>query len=86
MPHQFILKINFKILVVVLNNTGKTLRGIGSDLASGNINVGGLMLEETHVIKVPNINGVAISEKYWLNNDSYAITNDALQKLMIQLL
>jgi hypothetical protein len=23
-----------------LNNTGKTLRGIGSDLASGNINVG----------------------------------------------
>jgi hypothetical protein len=22
------------------------------------------MLEETHVIKVPNINGVAISEKY----------------------
>jgi hypothetical protein len=28
----------------------------------GNINVGGLMLEETHVIKVPNINGVAISE------------------------
>jgi hypothetical protein len=51
------------------------------DLASGNINVGGLMLEETHVIKVPNINGVAISEKYWLNNDSYAITNDALHKV-----
>jgi hypothetical protein len=47
----------------------------------GNINVGGLMLEETHVIKVPNINGVAISEKYWLNNDSYAITNDALHKV-----
>jgi hypothetical protein len=64
-----------------LNNTGKTLRGIGSDLASGNINVGGLMLEETHIIKVPNINGVAISEKYWLNNDSYAITNDALHKV-----
>lgn len=64
-----------------LNNTGKTLRGIGSDLTSGNISVGGLMLEETHVIKVPNINGVAISEKYWLNNDSYAITNDALHKV-----
>jgi hypothetical protein len=30
---------------------------------------------------VPNINGVAISEKYWLNNDSYAITNDALHKV-----
>jgi hypothetical protein len=50
-------------------------------VTSGNINVGGLMLEETHVIKVPNINGVAISEKYWLNNDSYAITNDALHKV-----
>jgi hypothetical protein len=24
---------------------------------------------------------VAISEKYWLNNDSYAITNDALHKV-----
>ena len=64
-----------------LNNTGKTLRDIGNDLSSGNINVGGLILEETHVIKVPNINGVAISEKYWLNNDSYAITNDALHKV-----
>lgn len=64
-----------------LNNTGKTLRGIGNDLASSNINVGGLMLEETHVVKAPNINGVAISEKYWLNNDSYAITNNALHKV-----
>ncbi len=64
-----------------LNNTGKTLRGIGNDLVSGNVNVGGQMLEETHVIKVPNINGVAISEKYWLNNDSYAITNNALHKV-----
>ena len=30
---------------------------------------------------MPNINGVAISEKYWLNNDSYAVTNDALHKV-----
>lgn len=64
-----------------LNNTGKTLRDIGSDLTSGNVSIGGLLLEETHVIKVPNINGLAISEKYWLNNDSYAITNDALHKV-----
>ncbi|HAH55497.1 MAG TPA: hypothetical protein DCM02_09545, partial [Flavobacterium sp.] len=63
-----------------LNNTGKTLRDIGSDLTSG-ISVGGLLLEETHVIKVLNIYGLAISEKYWLNNDSYAITNDALHKV-----
>jgi hypothetical protein len=39
------------------------------------------MLDEAHVIKQPNSKGVAISEKYWLNNESYAVTNDALHKV-----
>lgn len=64
-----------------LNNIGKTLRSVGSDLTSGDLNIGGLMLDEAHVINQPNIKGVAISDKYWLNNESYAITNDALHKV-----
>lgn len=63
------------------NNTGKTLRNIGSDLTSGNMNIFDLKLDETPVIRAPNINGVILSDKYWLNNDSYAITNDAMHKL-----
>lgn len=63
-----------------LNNIGKTLRDVGSDLISGNINISELKLDETTVIRAPNINGVILSDKYWLDNDSYAITNDAIHK------
>lgn len=64
-----------------LNNIGTTLRGIGTDLTFENINIGNLMLEEANVINQPNINGIAISNKYWLDNESHAITNNALHKV-----
>ncbi|MFN3756232.1 MAG: TonB-dependent receptor [Flavobacterium sp.] len=63
-----------------LNNLGKTLRDIGSDLILGNINISELKLDEASVIRAPNINGVILSDKYWLDNDSYAVTNDAIHK------
>lgn len=64
-----------------INNMGKTLRNIGSDLTPDDLNILNLKLDETHVIRAPNISGVVISDKYWLDNDSYAITEDALHKL-----
>lgn len=64
-----------------LNNTGKTLRDIGTDLTLGNKNISELKLDESTVISVPNINGVMLSDKFWLDNDSYAFTNDAIYKI-----
>jgi hypothetical protein len=64
-----------------LNNNGKTLRDIGNDLTTGNVNFANLQLEKIPVLKEPNINGVGLSSKYWLDNDSYTITDDGLHKI-----
>jgi len=63
------------------NNTGKTLRNIGNSLTTGNLNLLVMKLEETPVIRPTDINGVVLSDKFWLDNNSYAITNDALHKV-----
>jgi hypothetical protein len=64
-----------------LNNTGKTLRGVGNDLTLESLNMLSLKLKDEEIIRAPNINGVVLSDKYWLDNDSYAITDDALYKV-----
>ncbi len=64
-----------------LNNTGKTLRYLGNSYTTGNLNISSLKMEETPIIKPPNINGVILSDKYWLDNDSYSMSNDALHKI-----
>lgn len=64
-----------------LNNTGKTLKYIGDSFTTGDLNINSLGMDETHVLRPPNINGVILSDKFWLNNESYAITNDALHKI-----
>lgn len=64
-----------------VNNSGKSLRDIGTNLTSGNLNLTVLSMDETRVIKEPNINGVVLSDKYWLDNESFAITEDALHKI-----
>lgn len=69
------------IASVKSNNIGKTLLTIGENLTSDNSNVGNFVLEDTQVITKPSVKGVAISDKYWLDNESYAITNDALHKV-----
>ncbi len=63
------------------NNIGKTLKNVGDDLQFDNSNLYALKINELQVINPPNINGVAISDKFWLDNDSKAITNDALYKV-----
>ncbi len=64
-----------------VNNIGKTLKNVGDDLQFDNSNLYALKLDELQIINPPNINGVAISDKFWLDNDSKAITNDALYKV-----
>ncbi len=64
-----------------VNNIGKTLKNVGADLQYDNLNLYALKLEELQIINPPNINGVAISDKFWLDNDSKVITNDALYKV-----
>lgn len=64
-----------------LNNFGKTLKNIGSSFTSSNPNIANNKLSNTNVIRPPNINGVILSDKYWLDNDSYSLTNDALHKI-----
>lgn len=66
---------------IKFNNLGKSLRDIGTDLTLGNVNFENLKLEDTQIIKPPNINGVVLSGKYWLDNDSFAITEDGLHKI-----
>jgi len=78
------LKDNFQnISSFKSNNTGKTLRNIGNSLTitTDNLNVLGMKLVKTPIIRPPNINGIILSDKYWLDNNSYAITNDVLHKI-----
>jgi len=76
------LKDNFQnISSIKSNNVGKTLRNIGSSLTNGELNVLAMKLNKTNIIRPPDINGVILSDKYWLDNNSYSITNDALHKI-----
>lgn len=76
------LKDNFQnISSLKFNNTGKTLRNISSNLTIEDLNVLGMRLAKNPIIRPPNISGVVISDKFWLDNDSYSITNDALHKI-----
>ncbi|WP_339622768.1 TonB-dependent receptor [uncultured Winogradskyella sp.] len=63
------------------NNIGKTLKDVGNSFTTGDLNIYSLKMQETPVIRPPNINGVILSNKFWLNNDSYSLTNDALHKI-----
>ncbi len=63
------------------NNMGKTLLNFGSSLTSDNPNILRLKLNETPIIQPTNVRGSVLSDKYWLDNGSYSITNDALYKV-----
>lgn len=63
-----------------VNNIGKSLKDNGRSLTSGNRNLATLKLPEISIINKPDMNGTVISNKYWLDNESYSITNDALYK------
>ncbi len=63
-----------------VNNMGKSLTDNGRSPTSGNYNLSSLKLPEINIINKPDVNGTEISNKYWLDNESYSITNDALYK------
>lgn len=66
---------------IKFNNTGKSLRDIGDDITMGNVNFENLKLEDIQIIKPPNVNGLVLTSKYWLDNESFAITEDGLHKI-----
>jgi hypothetical protein len=76
------LKNNFQnISSVKFNNIGETLKDNGSSLTMDDYNLLRLKNVQTPIIRPTNVNGVVLSNKFWLDNDSYAVTNDALHKV-----
>jgi len=63
-----------------VNNIGKSLTDYGTTLTSGNTNLSYLKIEDSGIINKPDLNETVISNKYWLDNESYSVTNDALYK------
>lgn len=63
------------------NNIGISLKNIGSDLSLDASEFFRLQTPEINFISPTNVNGVNLSNKNWLNNDSYAFTTDALHKV-----
>lgn len=75
------LKENFQdIASVKTNNIGKSLQDNGVSLTMGNSNFNQLDINSIDVLNAPNINGSSISNRYWLDNNSFSFTNDALIK------
>lgn len=64
-----------------LNNSGETLKGTGDDLTLDEPNLLNVTTNKTTVIRLPSGTGIALSNRYWLDNESYALTNDALHKV-----
>jgi hypothetical protein len=62
------------------NNIGKTLKNYGTSLTRGNYEINALQLSDTKIIRPPFVEGNTISDKYWLDNESVSVTNDALFK------
>ncbi|PRP66819.1 TonB-dependent receptor [Nonlabens agnitus] len=72
---------NFQdIASVKINNIGKSLASNGTNLTQGNADLSTLELPDVDILTEPNTNGTSISDSYWLDNESFSITNDALIK------
>lgn len=63
-----------------INNIGKSLKDYGNNLVQGNRLINALKISSANLLSKPNVSGNTISSKYWLDNESLAITNDALFK------
>lgn len=63
------------------NNIGKTLKKIPTNMVLNEGDFSSLKPNTMDFINPTNVFGVSISDKYWLNNDAYAFTNDALHKV-----
>ena len=75
------LKENFQdIASLKTNNIGKSLRNNGVNLTVSNRDFVVLEGNLPNILNEPNTNGTLISNKYWLDNNSLSLTNDALIK------
>lgn len=68
-----------------INNIGKSLKDYGNNLVQGNRLINALKISSANLLSKPNVSGNTISSKYWLDNESLAITNDALFKKMMKI-
>lgn len=63
-----------------LNNRGQSLISEGQKLTRGNYNISQLELEDLDILQEPNTSGTLISDQYWLDNESFSLTNNSLYK------
>mgnify|MGYP003115605958 CR=1 FL=1 len=62
------------------NNIGESLSSNGANLVNGNIDFSSIKLEDLNLLRAPNTSGFGLTQKFWLDNESVAITNDVLIK------
>ena len=62
------------------NNIGRSLISEGQKLTRGNYTISQIELENLDILQEPNTSGTLISDKYWLNNESFSFTNNSLYK------
>ncbi len=75
------LQDNFQdIASVKANNIGESLESNGVNLTRDNRDFSELEINPSRILNAPNTNGTSISNRYWLDNNSLALTNDALIK------
>jgi len=68
------------------NNMGISLQNYGEELTAGNRDISRLKLQNTTSIQPPQVTGNTISNRYRLDNNSIAITNNALGTFKKELL
>ena len=73
---------NFQnISLIKHNNIGISYRDLNDNLISESSALVNYDSDETRIVRQPLLMGSGVSEKYWLNNDSYAASNDALHRI-----
>jgi len=76
-----LLKEDFQnISSIKANNIGVSLSENGNNLTQNNRLFNDVSIEPLNILNTPNTNGTTISNKYWLDNESLSLTNDALVK------
>jgi hypothetical protein len=68
------------IASVKANNIGESLSSNGSNLVNGNADFRSIKLEDLNLLRPPNTSGFELTQKFWLDNESVALTNDVLIK------
>lgn len=75
------LKENFQdIASGKTNNIGNSLENNGMSLTLTNSDFIEMEINPPNILSPPNTSGTFISNKYWLDNNSFSVTNDALIK------